>query len=135
MKFVNGNKRYSLANIKDTPTFIGNSILKVGILLVCLCLLSACTTPSKETAKENTTDKHLNFLYNFSTNSLDPHVDSSYVPLRAGITETLVRLDEENLTVAPWLAESWEGRMVDIGRFIFVRILHFRMVKQWMQRQ
>ncbi len=109
MKFVNGNKRYSLANIKDSPTFIGNSILKVGILLVCLCLLSACTTPSKETAKENTTDKHINFLYNFSTNSLDPHVDSSYVPLRAGITETLVRLDEENLTVAPWLAESWEG--------------------------
>lgn len=28
---------------------------------------------------------------------------------RAGITETLVRLDEENLTVAPWLAESWES--------------------------
>ncbi|WP_199614253.1 nickel ABC transporter substrate-binding protein [Paenibacillus alkalitolerans] len=53
--------------------------------------------------------KHIHFLYNFSTKSLDPHVDSSYVPLRAGITETLVRLDEENLTVSPWLAESWEG--------------------------
>ncbi|WP_347342885.1 ABC transporter substrate-binding protein [Priestia flexa] len=51
----------------------------------------------------------IHFLYNFSTNSLDPHVDSSYVPLRAGITETLIRLDEENLSIEPWLAESWDG--------------------------
>jgi peptide/nickel transport system substrate-binding protein len=53
--------------------------------------------------------KQIHFLYNFSTNSLDPHVDSSYVPLRAGITETLIRLDEEKLSIEPWLAESWEG--------------------------
>ena len=36
-------------------------------------------------------------------------MDSSYVPLRAGITETLMKLDEEKLTVTPWLAESFEG--------------------------
>ncbi|MEM1503749.1 ABC transporter substrate-binding protein [Domibacillus sp. 8LH] len=81
----------------------------MGLLLACVSLVSACTPSSQSTDQENAEDKHISFLYNFSTNSLDPHVDSSYVPLRAGITETLVRLDEENLTIAPWLAESWEG--------------------------
>lgn len=55
---------------------------------------------------------HLTFVYNFATQSLDPHRDSSYVPLRAGVTETLVRLDDERLTVEPWLAKKWsyEGK-------------------------
>ncbi|CAM4227772.1 nickel ABC transporter substrate-binding protein [Saccharibacillus endophyticus] len=76
-------------------------------------LLSACGSSNPETAAQSpdsaATAKNVHFLYNFATSSLDPHVDSSYVPLRAGITETLVRLDEENLTVAPWLAESWDS--------------------------
>ncbi|WP_046228288.1 nickel ABC transporter substrate-binding protein [Paenibacillus dauci] len=78
----------------------------LAVLLLAVMMLGACSSPSSS-AKEQ--GKHVSFLYNFSTNSLDPHVDSSYVPIRAGITETLVRLDEDNLTVAPWLAESWEG--------------------------
>lgn len=82
--------------------------LKIGILLACVSLLSACS-PSSSSTEQKGEDRHIRFLYNFSTNSLDPHVDSSYVPLRAGITETLVRLDEGNLTIEPWLAESWEG--------------------------
>lgn len=77
----------------------------IYLLLALVFLLSGCMQSSGDSAG----GKHIQFLYNFSTNSLDPHVDSSYVPIRAGITETLVRLDEENLTVAPWLAESWEG--------------------------
>lgn len=77
--------------------------------VLALLFLNACaTTSSVETASGE--NKHISFLYNFSTRSLDPHVDSSYVPLRAGITETLVKLDEEQLTVVPWLAESWEGK-------------------------
>lgn len=86
--------------------FLRNHFLKFGILLASISLISACSQSSSGTE----TKKHIHFLYNFSTNSLDPHVDSSYVPLRAGITETLIRLDEENLSIAPWLAESWEGQ-------------------------
>ncbi|WP_458122557.1 nickel ABC transporter substrate-binding protein [Paenibacillus sp. Z6-24] len=85
----------------------GRQALGLTVLLLCIAILGACSSPSSS-AKEQ--GKHVSFLYNFSTNSLDPHVDSSYVPIRAGITETLVRLDEDNLTVAPWLAESWEGK-------------------------
>lgn len=88
---------------------IFKNAFKIGILLVCVSMLGACAQSSSGT-EQSGGDKHIHFLYNFSTNSLDPHVDSSYVPLRAGITETLVRLDEENLTIAPWLAESWEGK-------------------------
>ncbi|PWW37932.1 MULTISPECIES: nickel ABC transporter substrate-binding protein [Paenibacillus] len=89
---------------KKTP------LLALVSLALSAGLLSACgSSESSPAAQPSTDNKNVHFLYNFSTSSLDPHVDSSYVPLRAGITETLVRLDEENLTVAPWLAESWES--------------------------
>lgn len=82
-------------------------MMKLGVLLIIGSLLTACTNATNGDKKEES--KHISFLYNFSTNSLDPHVDTSYVPLRAGITETLVKLDEENLTIAPWLAKDWSG--------------------------
>ncbi|WP_078550800.1 nickel ABC transporter substrate-binding protein [Litchfieldia alkalitelluris] len=96
-----------MKNSSIKAKYIGVSFRKWAFFLVCVILLSACTQSPETT--ESGKEKHVSFLYNFSTNSLDPHVDSSYVPLRAGITETLVQLDEENLTIAPWLAESWEG--------------------------
>ncbi|AYA76103.1 ABC transporter substrate-binding protein [Bacillus sp. Y1] len=98
----------SIRNWFKKQNYIKARLLKLAILLVGGIFLSACSNSTGSTENKEK-DKHISFLYNFSTNSLDPHVDSSYVPLRAGITETLVRLDEENLTIAPWLAETWEG--------------------------
>lgn len=108
MKRMKRNRGDRLASMKGSSTWFGNQFMIMGILMLFVSLLSACTG-SSEGSNEESTNKHIHFLYNFATNSLDPHVDSSYVPLRAGITETLIRLNEENLTVAPWLAESWEG--------------------------
>jgi peptide/nickel transport system substrate-binding protein len=85
-----------------------SKLFKTILVLTVVILISACTDAVDNVNEEGR--KHVHFLYNFSTNSLDPHVDSSYVPLRAGITETLVKLDEENLTIAPWLAEEWSGK-------------------------
>ena len=86
----------------------------ISLALSTAVLLTACGASTSSPAAQGDTNtqgnKNVHFLYNFSTSSLDPHVDSSYVPLRAGITETLLRLDEDNLTVAPWLAESWESK-------------------------
>lgn len=104
---VEKENKMSIRNGFKKQNYIKVSLLKLAIFLGVI-FLSACLNSSGSTENKEK-DKHISFLYNFSTNSLDPHVDSSYVPLRAGITETLVRLDEENLTIAPWLAESWEG--------------------------
>ncbi|MDN4492767.1 nickel ABC transporter substrate-binding protein [Ureibacillus aquaedulcis] len=109
MKSIKGKSGYQLTIFKGSHKFLGSKLLQVGSLFLCIFLLSACNRSTEGSVEESSQERHINFLYNFATNSLDPHVDSSYVPLRAGITETLVRLDEENLTVAPWLAESWEG--------------------------
>ena len=77
---------------------------KFHLLIGMVLLLAAC---SEE--KQADDRKHVNLLFNFATSSLDPNVDSSYVPLRAGITETLVHLNDTDLTIEPWLAESWES--------------------------
>ena len=73
------------------------------VLLLSAIFLAACSSNAEERKK-------VNLLFNFATSSLDPNVDSSYVPLRAGITETLVRLNDTKLTIEPWLAESWDSK-------------------------
>ncbi|RAZ81344.1 nickel ABC transporter substrate-binding protein [Planococcus halotolerans] len=78
---------------------------KLMILTVIAALiLSACNTNSAGQQEEK---KEVNLLFNFATSSLDPNVDTSYVSLRAGITETLIHLNDETLEIEPWLAESW----------------------------
>lgn len=84
-------------------------------------LLSGCS-PATDSPK----DRHLTFVYNFATLSLDPHRDSSYVPLRAGVTETLVRLDDDKLTVEPWLAKSWTNESPTVWRIVLQEGIQFQ---------
>lgn len=77
-------------------------------LLLSAIFLAACSSNAAENQGEE--QKKVNLLFNFATSSLDPNVDSSYVPLRAGITETLVHLNDTDLTIEPWLAESWDSK-------------------------
>ncbi|MCY1691050.1 ABC transporter substrate-binding protein [Exiguobacterium sp. SL14] len=85
-------------------TYKTTSLIGSVFLGLALAYCASSDTPQEQ--------NHLTFVYNFATQSLDPHRDSSYVPLRAGVTETLVRLDDERLTVEPWLAKKWsyEGK-------------------------
>lgn len=73
-----------------------------------ILLLTACSSESVEQLDNG--KKEINLLFNFATSSLDPNVDTSYVSLRAGITETLVHLNDETLKIEPWLAESWSSK-------------------------
>lgn len=73
--------------------------------LALLFLLLAGCSEQQETAGQQR--KHVTLLHQFKTGSMDPHNGST--PLRAGVVETLVRLDE-NLEVRPWLATKWEAK-------------------------
>ncbi|PSL40059.1 peptide/nickel transport system substrate-binding protein [Planomicrobium soli] len=76
------------------------------VFVITVLLLAACSSKSAEQAGGK---NDINLLFNFATSSLDPNVDTSYVSLRAGITETLVHLNDESLKIEPWLAESWSS--------------------------
>ncbi|BCB05276.1 nickel ABC transporter substrate-binding protein [Bacillus sp. KH172YL63] len=69
---------------------------------------AACSSSEKAETEEK---KELTFLSKFPSDTMDPHLN--YTPVRAGIAETLVKINEE-LKLEPWLAEKWES--VDGGK-------------------
>ncbi|MCM3765623.1 nickel ABC transporter substrate-binding protein [Neobacillus niacini] len=79
-----------------------------------LMLLSACSSsegansPSGAENKNQETNqnKELTFLSNFPSETMDPHLN--WTPLRAGIVETLVKINED-LQIEPWLATEWSS--------------------------
>jgi len=88
------------------------------ILLLCLSvILSGCTqdnggsTSSSSSSEKNNSgssaSKHLTIIHSLPNDTLDPH--NTWIALRAGITETLLRLDD-NMEVSPWLATDWEAK-------------------------
>ncbi|WP_028611475.1 nickel ABC transporter substrate-binding protein [Paenibacillus harenae] len=87
---------------------MSNRYKSLLVLLLSAIFLAACSSNAAD--KQGVEKKEVNLLFNFATSSLDPNVDTSYVPLRAGITETLVRLNDTNLTIEPWLAQSWDSK-------------------------
>lgn len=63
--------------------------------------------PGHETGDSSNAVKKATLIYHFKSGSLDPHND--WIAVRAGIAETLFRLDEQ-LEMKPWLAEKWENK-------------------------
>lgn len=76
-------------------------ILIVTLLCLMISVVSACSVDSNTNEKE---EKSLTFLSNFPIDTLDPHL--SYTPVRAGINETLVKINE-SFELEPWLATEW----------------------------
>lgn len=79
-------------------------------MLIAGCLffiLSACSDSSEEGTKEGSEEKELTILFNFPDQTMDPNL--YYTPLRAGVTETLVKFNDEDFTLEPWLADSWDS--------------------------
>ncbi|MGM0845070.1 MAG: nickel ABC transporter substrate-binding protein [Bacillota bacterium] len=87
----------------------------LGLLLALfLAFTTACSneedTAGSENKGENQSseeDKSLTMLFSFGSKTIDPHQD--WMGVRAGIAETLVKIDE-NLEIQPWLAQSWEQK-------------------------
>nr|WP_245747387.1 nickel ABC transporter substrate-binding protein [Anaerobacillus alkalidiazotrophicus] len=75
------------------------------IFTVFLAFVTGCGNSEESTYSNETEDKSLTLIFSFSSKTIDPHQD--WMGVRAGIAETLVKIDE-NLQIQPWLAETWE---------------------------
>ncbi len=84
------------------------STLMIGCAALAGCGSSNTSQESTSVSTETTGEKHINAaLYWFGT-SLDPATEyDGWTTCRAGITETLVTVDE-NYELQPLLADSWE---------------------------
>lgn len=85
------------------------SYIIVLFVLLALVSLTACSQEN-EVESGGKEKKELTLLFNFAANSLDPNMDSTYTAVRAGVAETLIQLNENDLTIEPWLAKSWESK-------------------------
>lgn len=83
----------------------------LGMLLAFCLIVSSLVGcgDNKSNSVSSNGNKELTLLYMFKTNNLNPHVDQTYIPLAAGIVETLVKVDKD-LSIKPWLLESWDTK-------------------------
>lgn len=79
------------------------------IFIIITLFVSGCGSVKDTSEAVKQGEKKVTYLFAFSSNTLDPHIEKSYIPLRAGIVETLVKIDED-LKLKPWLLESWESK-------------------------
>ena len=90
--------------------FITKSLLALLIVLF-IVAASGCSAEKSnsntEGEKAESQDKKVTLIYNLKSGSLDPN--NGNIPLKAGVVETLVRLDEK-LEIKPWLATKWEAK-------------------------
>jgi peptide/nickel transport system substrate-binding protein len=80
---------------------------KSALILLMIFMLVGCSLSSSGEAEKS--GKELTLLFSFPTNTIDPHLDSNYTMVRAGVGETLVKISEQ-LEMEPWLAEEWESK-------------------------
>ncbi|GIN43218.1 hypothetical protein J23TS8_07850 [Bacillus paralicheniformis] len=77
------------------------------IPIVFLFILASCSAGGADSAKGD--EKKLTFLFNIPSQTLDPNLDVNYTAVRAGISETLVKISAD-LSIEPWLAKDWESK-------------------------
>lgn len=83
-----------------------NKSIAFLILAFLIAIVTGCSNDkdaSNESAK--TAEKSVTLLFSFASKTIDPHQD--WMGVRAGIAETLVKVDE-NLEIQPWVADKWE---------------------------
>ena len=60
---------------------------------VFLFILASCSAGGADSAKGD--EKKLTFLFNIPSQTLDPNLDVNYTAVRAGISETLVKISAD----------------------------------------
>lgn len=83
----------------------GLIVLLIGILILVAAGCSAENSRSNaEGEKTDEKDKKVTMIFSFKSPNMDPH--TGFTPIRAGVTETLLKLDQDS-NIEGWLAESW----------------------------
>ncbi|PKG22784.1 nickel ABC transporter substrate-binding protein [Niallia nealsonii] len=83
-------------------------IIYLSLLLLIIAVIAGCSSNNEE-KQTKTAEKELTLLFNFATNTLDPNIDTTYAAVRAGITETLVKMNDKELKIEPWIAKEWKS--------------------------
>ncbi|MBW5446377.1 ABC transporter substrate-binding protein [Cohnella sp. CFH 77786] len=83
-------------------------------------MAAGCSAGTKQGAESET--KKVTLILPFKSASLDPNND--YTPLRSGVTETLVKLDDQ-LNLQGWLATKWEAKDEKTWSFTIRDGVHF----------
>ena len=82
-----------------------SALLLSGAVLASGCTINVPYTNATGSAKEIKATATI--LYHLKSPTFDPHLD--WGPVRAGVTETLVRLND-SMRLQPWLVTKWETR-------------------------
>lgn len=77
------------------------------IPIIFLFILASCSAGGAGSAKGE--EKKLTFLFNIPSQTLDPNLDVNYTAIRAGISETLVKISAD-LSIEPWIAKDWKSK-------------------------
>ncbi|GKU78818.1 nickel ABC transporter substrate-binding protein [Paenibacillus sp. L3-i20] len=80
------------------------NVLKLFCLALIVVVVAACSNNETEVVDNQ---KRVTIIHSLPNDSLDPH--NTWIALRAGVTETLVRLNAD-MQLAPWLAASWNAK-------------------------
>ncbi|MFJ8265575.1 nickel ABC transporter substrate-binding protein [Peribacillus asahii] len=80
-------------------------ILALGLMMLITVGCSAEKSHSDAEGEKTEKDKNVTMIFSFKSPNLDPH--TGFTPIRAGVTETLLKLDEHS-NIEGWLAEKWE---------------------------
>ncbi|MNW40606.1 Glutathione-binding protein GsiB precursor [compost metagenome] len=78
----------------------------VMAVMMAACASSPSASPSPSAAPQ---DKSVTLLFNVQSPSIDPHSDVNYTAVRAGVSETLIKVNKD-LKLEAWLAEKWDSK-------------------------
>ncbi|MGP1908966.1 nickel ABC transporter substrate-binding protein [Metabacillus sp. JX24] len=81
------------------------SLIAILIGLFILAAAGCSAEKSKADPEKEEKDKKVSMIFSFKSPNMDPH--TGFTPIRAGVTETLLKLDEDS-KIEGWLAEKWE---------------------------
>ncbi|OHR73377.1 ABC transporter substrate-binding protein [Bacillus sp. HMSC76G11] len=81
------------------------SVIAILIGMFILAAAGCSAEKSQSNHEKDEKDKKVTMIFSFKSPNMDPH--TGFTPIRAGVTETLLKLDQDS-AIEGWLAEKWE---------------------------